>query len=107
MAYDIPIHQEVLDEHSRELYRKKRWQLNYKEAAIFLQEAEHNDKYNTHPRDHEALPAYEVAHNKWFHLLDFLAALLVLVLAVCERPAVDFLSLPVGVCHCHSIKVHY
>ncbi|XP_041348857.1 two pore calcium channel protein 1-like [Gigantopelta aegis] len=97
MAYDIPRHHEVVDEYSRELYRKQRWQLNYKEAAIFLQEAEHNDKYNTHPRDHEALPAYEVAHNRWFHLLDFLAALLVLVLAVCERPAVSYLSLPVGV----------
>ncbi|ESO91688.1 hypothetical protein LOTGIDRAFT_122118, partial [Lottia gigantea] len=73
------------------------WQLNYQEAAIFLQEGENNDKFDTHPKDHNALPAYEVAHNMWFHLLDMVAAIMLLVLALCERPAVSFFSLPVGI----------
>ncbi|KAK3084889.1 hypothetical protein FSP39_020847 [Pinctada imbricata] len=76
---------------------RKLWELNYQEAAIFLQEGENNDKYNTHPRSHEALPAYQMAHHKLFYLMDLFAALLVLFLAACEQPAVPFLMLPVGV----------
>ena len=67
------------------------------EAAIYLQEGEDNDKFYTHPRNHDALPAYEIAHNKWFYLLDMAAALLVLSLAAFERPAVNAIQLPVGV----------
>ena len=69
----------------------------FQEAAIYLQEGENNDKFYTHPGSHDALPAYQIAHNRWFHMLDLGAAVLVLLLAACERPAVDFLKLPVGV----------
>ncbi|XP_052801255.1 two pore calcium channel protein 1-like isoform X1 [Mya arenaria] len=75
----------------------KNWKLNHLEAAIYLQEGENNDKFYTHPKGHEALPAYQIAHNKWFHLLDFAASICVLLLAACERPAVDLIKLPVGV----------
>lgn len=75
----------------------KTWELNYQEAAIYLQEGENNDKYSTHPRDFNALPAYKIAHKKIFYALDLFAALLVMGLAACERPAVPFLTLPVGV----------
>jgi hypothetical protein len=34
------------------------WEVNYREAAIFLDEGENNDKFLHHPRDIEALPAY-------------------------------------------------
>jgi two pore calcium channel protein 1 len=34
------------------------WEVNYREAAIFLEEGENNDKFLHHPRDFEALPAY-------------------------------------------------
>ncbi len=34
------------------------WEVNYREAAIFLEEGENNDKFLHHPRDIEALPAY-------------------------------------------------
>lgn len=67
------------------------------EAAIYLQEGENNDKFYTHPRSHDALPAYQIAHNRLFHTLDLCAAILIMLLAACERPAVDFLKLPVGV----------
>ncbi|KAL4223541.1 Two pore calcium channel protein 1 [Mactra antiquata] len=76
---------------------KSQWQRNCLEASIYLQEGENNDKFYTHPRKLEALPAYAIAHNTWFHVLDLCAALLVLLLAACERPALDFLQLPVGV----------
>ncbi|KAK8732767.1 hypothetical protein OTU49_006915, partial [Cherax quadricarinatus] len=38
------------------------WEMNYHEAAIFLEEGENNDKFNSHPRDRNALPAYLVTH---------------------------------------------
>ncbi|XP_060581859.1 two pore channel protein 1-like [Ruditapes philippinarum] len=87
----------AIDVQTRTPKSSKVWKLNYLEAAIYLQEGENNDKFYTHPRSHEALPAYQIAHNRWFHVLDLVAAVLVLLLAACERPAVDFLKLPVGV----------
>ncbi|KAK7069934.1 Two pore calcium channel protein 1 [Halocaridina rubra] len=72
------------------------WEMNYHEAAIFLEEGENNDKFNSHPRDRDALPAYLVTHNHWFYSLDLAAALLLLALAVIEKPAV-FMDVPVGV----------
>ena len=53
-----------------------------------FQEGENNDKFNSHPRDRNALPAYLVTHNLWFYSLDLAAALLLLSLAVIEKPAV-------------------
>ncbi|XP_050410021.1 two pore channel protein 1 isoform X1 [Patella vulgata] len=88
---------ELLVEEIRERSRQTQWQLNYQEAAIYLEEGENNDKFDTHPRDQSALPAYEVAHNRWFHLLDLIAAILVLLVAICERPAIEYFSLPVGI----------
>ncbi|KAG0729596.1 Two pore calcium channel protein 1 [Chionoecetes opilio] len=64
------------------------WEMNYHEAAIFLEEGENNDKFNSHPRDRSALPAYLVTHNHWFYSLDLFAALLLLSLATIEQPAV-------------------
>ncbi|XP_069937842.1 two pore channel protein 1 isoform X1 [Cherax quadricarinatus] len=70
--------------------------MNYHEAAIFLEEGENNDKFNSHPRDRNALPAYLVTHNRWFYSLDLFAALLLMSLATIEPPAV-FVGVPVGV----------
>nr|KAG5700366.1 hypothetical protein BaRGS_029618 [Batillaria attramentaria] len=97
MGHDIPDPRQCYSRSVSEHNRRKLWQLNYQEAAIFLQEGKDNDKFNTHPRTHEALPAYEVAHNHWFHLLDLVAAIMIMLLAISERPAVDFFSMPVGV----------
>ena len=57
------------------------------------QEGENNDKFNSHPRDRSALPAYLVTHNHWFYSLDLFAALLLLSLATIEQPAVIHVSL--------------
>ncbi|XP_064612254.1 LOW QUALITY PROTEIN: two pore channel protein 1-like [Liolophura sinensis] len=97
MGYDIELPSARFSRQESENNRLKLWELNYQEAAIFLQEGENNDKYRTHPASHEALPAYQIAHNKWFYLLDLMAAILILFLAACEKPAVPWLRLDVGI----------
>lgn len=34
------------------------WYMNYQEAAIYLEEGENNEKFDTHPKTQTALPAY-------------------------------------------------
>lgn len=65
----------------------KSWELNYREAFIFLEEGINNDKLTSHPHCHEALPAYLLVHNKWYYSLDLAAALLLTLLAFTEKPA--------------------
>ncbi|XP_072043835.1 two pore channel protein 1-like [Amphiura filiformis] len=72
----------------RELFDKKSWELNYKEAAIYLQEGENNLKFDTHPKNQDALPAYILVHNFWFYVMDLCAAILIMTLALFEHPAV-------------------
>ena len=74
--------------------RNQQWETNYKEAAIFLEEGENNDKFSHHPRSRDALPAYLLVHNKWFHVLDLSAALVLLVLGFFEEPTTDRLTVP-------------
>ena len=81
-----------------ELIDKKCWELNYKEAAIYLEEGENNLRFDTHPKNQDALPAYILVHNIWFYLLDLFAAVLVMVLALCEEPAVPAFELEEYVC---------
>ena len=74
--------------------RQQQWENNYKEAAIFLEEGENNDKFSHHPRSKDALPAYLLVHNKWFHLMDLSASLVLLALGFIEKPAVDKIQVP-------------
>jgi len=71
------------------------WAMNYQEAAIFLEEGENNDMFTTHPKRRESLPAYILAHTKWFYVLDWLASMALLLLAIFERPPI--LEAPIGV----------
>ncbi|KAM6165126.1 two pore channel protein 1 [Erethizon dorsatum] len=73
------------------------WEMNYQEAAIYLQEGENNDKFFTHPKDAKALAAYLFAHNHIFYLMELLTALLLLLLTLCEAPAVPALRLGIYV----------
>ncbi|XP_018116215.1 two pore calcium channel protein 1 [Xenopus laevis] len=73
------------------------WQTRYQEAAIYLQEGKNNDKFYTHPRDSKALSAYNFAHNHMFYLLELGTGLLLLLLSLCEAPAVPFLRLDIYV----------
>ncbi|KAL1768447.1 two pore calcium channel protein 1 isoform X1 [Sigmodon hispidus] len=73
------------------------WEMNYQEAAIYLQEGQNNDKFFTHPKDARALAAYLFAHNHLFYLMELLTALLLLLLSLCEAPAVPALRLGIYV----------
>ncbi|KAB0370359.1 hypothetical protein FD755_018321 [Muntiacus reevesi] len=73
------------------------WEMIYQEAAIYLQEGENNDKFFTHPKNAKALAAYLFAHNHLFYLMELSAALLLLLLSLCEAPAVPALRLGIYV----------
>ncbi|KAM9393406.1 two pore channel protein 1 isoform 1-T1 [Pholidichthys leucotaenia] len=76
---------------------KQSWEMNYQEAAIYLQEGENNDKFFTHPRNPKALAAYLFAHNHLFYMMELLTGLLLMMLSLCEAPAVPSLRLDVYV----------
>nr|XP_020662749.1 two pore calcium channel protein 1 [Pogona vitticeps] len=69
------------------------WEMNYQESAIYLQEGENNDKFFTHPKDAKALAAYLFVHNHFFYVMELITALLLLLLSLCEAPAVPMLRL--------------
>lgn len=76
---------------------RQSWEMNYQEAAIYLQEGENNDKFFTHPRNPKALSAYLFAHNHLFYIMELLTGLLLMTLSLCEAPAVPSLRLDVYV----------
>lgn len=71
------------------------WEMNYHEAAIFLEEGRNNEKFDSHPKHPGDLPAYLLVHNKWYYGLDLLTSLVLLALALVEDPAVPLFSMPV------------
>ncbi|XP_053276568.1 two pore channel protein 1 isoform X1 [Pleuronectes platessa] len=76
---------------------RQSWEMNYQEAAIYLQEGENNDKFFTHPRNPRALAAYLFAHNHLFYMMELLTGLMLMMLSLCEAPAVPSLRLDVYV----------
>lgn len=67
------------------------------------QEGENNDKFFTHPRNPKALAAYLFAHNHLFYMMELLTGLLLMMLSLCEAPAVPSLRLDVYVSkHTHT-----
>ncbi|KAL1502414.1 hypothetical protein ABEB36_007557 [Hypothenemus hampei] len=70
------------------------WEMNYHEAAIFLEEGENNEKFDSHPRHPSALPAYLLVHNQWYYGLDLFFSIILLLLALVEDPAVERFELP-------------
>lgn len=81
------------DYHSQQRSARHNWEMNYQEAAIYLQEGENNDKFFTHPKNAKALAAYLFVHNHLFYLMELITALLLLLLSLCEAPAVPMLRL--------------
>ncbi|KAJ1524179.1 hypothetical protein ONE63_010705 [Megalurothrips usitatus] len=78
----------------------KSWETNYHEAAIFLEEGANNEKFDSHPSDPQAVPAYLLVHNNWYYGLDLFTSIFLLLLALGEDPAVSSFKLPVAA---HSI----
>ncbi|CAG2122342.1 unnamed protein product, partial [Medioppia subpectinata] len=71
--------------------------MNYNESAIYLEEGFNNDKFEYHPKSRKSLPAYLVVHNHWFYSMDLLASLLLLLLALFEKPAINGLKVNEGI----------
>ena len=68
-----------------ETLSKETWEINYREAAIFLDEGMNNDKFVHHPRNKESLPAYLLVHSRWFNAIDFCASLVILSLGILKN----------------------
>uniref|UniRef100_A0A674C5S3 Two pore segment channel 1 n=1 Tax=Salmo trutta TaxID=8032 RepID=A0A674C5S3_SALTR len=68
-----------------------------RENTTELLEGENNDKFFTHPRNPKALAAYLFAHNHLFYMMELLTGVLLMVLSLCEAPAVPSLRLDVYV----------
>ena len=77
------------------------WEINYREAAIFLEEGKNNDKFLHHPRDREALPAYLLVHSQWFNIIDLCVSLVILSLGFVEQDSgveqIAYLKVPIQV----------
>ena len=73
---------------------KNQWALNYREAAIYLEEGENNIKFTYHPHLYQSLPIFLLCHNHLFYIIDLIACLLILMLAFFEKPAVYGLRMP-------------
>eukprot|EP00088_Acartia_fossae_P037775 TRINITY_DN3900_c0_g1_i4.p1 TRINITY_DN3900_c0_g1~~TRINITY_DN3900_c0_g1_i4.p1 ORF type:complete len:917 (-),score=53.70 TRINITY_DN3900_c0_g1_i4:656-3406(-) len=73
------------------------WEINYREAAIFLDEGRNNDKFMYHPRDMDALPAYLLVHSRWFNAIDFFTSLIIFILGLFEEPCISAFNIPVPV----------
>jgi len=64
-----------IGDNARLIAQLQRWDLNYREAAIYLQEGENNDKFTTHPRQQVLVSncnqccAIIVASNKNYRLI--------------------------------------
>lgn len=78
-----------------QMTENEHWEMNYHEAAIYLEEGLNNEKFDSHPSSPEELPAYLRVHNPWYHGLDLLASLVLILLAFTEDPAVPAFELPV------------
>ncbi|XP_012287108.1 two pore calcium channel protein 1 isoform X2 [Orussus abietinus] len=85
----------ALARHAAVLDADMHWEMNYHEAAIFLEEGRNNEKFDSHPRHPEDLPAYLLVHNNWYYGLDLLTSLILLALALVEEPAIPLFQLPV------------
>jgi hypothetical protein len=60
--------------------------MNYREAAIYLEEGANNEQFCTHPKRTESLPAYLMAHAKWYEMLELIVSFLLLSLTAIEPP---------------------
>lgn len=66
------------------------WQMNYHEAAIFLEEGQNNEKFDSHPSHPSDLPNYLFTHNRIYYAVDLVASIVLLLLALIEAPSTPY-----------------
>ena len=62
--------------------------LLFQDAAIYIQEGEDNDKFDWHPKKKSSLIAYKILHHSIFQVFDLVLSVLLMLLALIEKPAV-------------------
>jgi len=93
-SYTDALNESTLSDHNKLL---ETWKMNYHEAAIYLEEGLNNDKFDCHPTTKEAIPLYLLVHSTYFYILDLFASLLLMLLVLCEDPAIKIFQIPVYV----------
>ena len=58
------------------------------EAALYVREGELNDKFYSHPTGRWSKLAYIILHHSVFHVFDLLLSILLMLLALIEKPSV-------------------
>lgn len=58
------------------------------EAALYVREGEDNDKFYCHPTGKWSKLAYKILHHPLFHAFDLALSVLLMLLALIEKPAV-------------------
>ena len=58
------------------------------EAALYVREGEDNDKFYSHPTGKWSKIAYKILHHPVFHVFDLALSVLLMLLALIEKPAV-------------------
>lgn len=62
-----------------------------------FQEGENNEKFDSHPRHPSALPAYLLVHNSWYYGFDLSFSIVLLLLAIVEKPSLETFDFPVPI----------
>ena len=75
----------------------EQWEIAYREASLYLEEGEQNEKFSTHPEDPSVLPAYFASHNALFNWVQMAASISILMLAAFEPPGAPLFTLPTTV----------
>ena len=58
------------------------------EATIYLQEGKDNDLFKAHPQGRWSKLAYNILHHPAFYISDLVVSVLLMMLAILERPSV-------------------
>ena len=62
--------------------------MKLQEAALYVREGEDNDKFLSHPTGKWSKLAYKILHHPVFYVFDLLLCIMLMLLALIERPAV-------------------
>lgn len=68
--------------------RTKPGYIIFQEAALYIREGEDNDKFYCHPRGKWSKVAYKILHHPIFHIFDLVLSVLLMLLALIEKPAI-------------------
>jgi two pore calcium channel protein 1 len=69
-------------------YKHDQGRTKFEEATLYVREGELNDKFYSHPTGRWSKLAYKILHHPVFHIFDLTLSVLLMLLALIEKPAV-------------------